>query len=71
MNAIAPTYVTKAEPVFLDHLLMQVDQEIAVQTVRETLKGRLAGVAIDHLQLNVNGVPHHIRLEHVVYFSKA
>lgn len=69
MQALTPSYVVAAEPVFMDHLLMHVDSDIVIQTVRETLKGRLAGVAIDHLQLNVNGVPHHIRFEHIVYFS--
>jgi hypothetical protein len=70
MNALTPTYVIPAEPVFMDHLLMHVEKNIRVKTVEGTLVGKLAGVAVDHIQINVEGVPHHVRLHHIIYFAK-
>lgn len=71
MNALAPSYVIPAEPVFMDHLLMHVDQNVRIQTITGPLVGKLAGVAVDHLQVNVDGVAHHVRFAHITYFAKA
>ncbi|TLS53581.1 DUF2642 domain-containing protein [Paenibacillus antri] len=71
MQALRPTYWVVTEPVFMDHLLMHVDQKIRLETAAGPLAGTLAGVAVDHVQIDVNGVPHHVRLSQIVYFTKA
>jgi hypothetical protein len=68
MQQLSPTYTISTEPVFLDHLLMNIGRTIRVVTTNESLEGKLTGVAIDHLQLTVGDVNYHIRLQHVSYF---
>ncbi|WP_285767397.1 DUF2642 domain-containing protein [Peribacillus sp. SI8-4] len=69
MKNLSPTYTIAAEPVFLDHLLMNVEKTIVVATTIGPLEGKLTGVAIDHIQLTVGNVNHHIRYQHIVYYT--
>ena len=71
MNVFAPSYWFAVEPVFMDHLLLHADRRIRLETTAGPLVGVLAGVAPDHVRLDVEGVPHHVRLSQIVYFSKA
>jgi len=68
MQQLSPTYTVPAEPVFLDHLLMNIGKTIQIKTIDESLEGILTGVAIDHLQLTVGDLNYHIRLAHIIYF---
>ncbi|OCA92842.1 DUF2642 domain-containing protein [Pseudobacillus wudalianchiensis] len=70
MQSLSPSYTIQAEPVFLDHLLTYVGENIHVATVNESLEGTLTSVAIDHLQLTVDDVNYHIRYPHIIYFRK-
>ena len=70
MNTTSPTYWVTMEPIFFDHLLLHLNKDIRVVTAGESLEGTLTGVAIDHLQLTINGVNYHIRLPHIIYFRK-
>ena len=70
MKSLSPSYTIQAEPVFLDHLLMHMGEHIHVATVNDSLEGTLTGVAIDHLQLTMDGISYHIRYPHVTYFRK-
>ncbi|MBO0997561.1 DUF2642 domain-containing protein [Bacillus sp. SD075] len=69
MRNLSPTYTIPTEPVFLDHLLMNLEKTIIVVTTNGTLEGKLTGVAIDHIQLTVRNLNHHIRYQHIVYYS--
>ncbi|MEM1504851.1 DUF2642 domain-containing protein [Domibacillus sp. 8LH] len=71
MQQLSPVYTVTAEPVFLDHLLMHSGKTIQVDTTGGLLTGKLTGVAIDHLQLTINDVHHHIRYPHIISFSMA
>lgn len=71
MNAMSPNYSIIIEPVFFDHLMMHKNKRIKVVTLNETLEGILTGIAIDHLQLTINGENYHIRYQHITYFKKA
>jgi putative effector of murein hydrolase len=71
MSTLSPTYTIVAVPVFMNHLMQQNGKNITVVTVNGTLEGLLSGIAVDHLQLTVNGVNHHIRYPHIVYFKEA
>lgn len=63
-------YVTNVNPVFLDHLSRHQGLDITVQTSAKEVKGKLAGVAIDHIQLNIGkDRALHIRLDEIVYFE--
>lgn len=70
MQQLSPVYMIPTEPVFVDHLMMQLNKPITVVTVAETLAGTLTGVAVDHLQLTINDVDHHIRYQHIIYFKE-
>ncbi|WP_050182826.1 DUF2642 domain-containing protein [Domibacillus robiginosus] len=71
MQHLSPVYTVQAEPVFLDHLLMHSGKTIQVVTTGGLLTGKLTGVAIDHLQLTIDNVHHHIRYPHIISFNKS
>ncbi|MCP8615399.1 DUF2642 domain-containing protein [Salirhabdus salicampi] len=71
MKSTNPSYHIDLEPVFHEHLMLHLNQRVQVATINEKLTGKLSGVAIDHLQLTVDGVDYHIRFEHVIYFKLA
>jgi len=71
MQSLSPVYTVSAEPVFMDHLLMHSGKIIQVSTTGGLLKGKLTGVAVDHIQLTIEGVHHHIRYAHIISFSLA
>jgi hypothetical protein len=53
MKTLSPTYTIPTEPVFFDHLMMNLGKTITIVTMKES-KGKLTGVvAIDHLQLSI------------------
>ncbi|MFT8319727.1 MAG: DUF2642 domain-containing protein [Bacillus sp. (in: firmicutes)] len=68
MKQLSPIYTVPAEPVFLDHLLMNIGKTVQIKTRDESLEGLLTGVAIDHLQLTVGNLNYHIRLQQIIYF---
>lgn len=70
MNSMSPSYSIVAEPVFMDHLLIHLEEDIEVTLTNGTLKGKLAGVAVDHLQLNIDKVAYHVRFQHIMFFRK-
>ncbi|MEC0275426.1 DUF2642 domain-containing protein [Peribacillus frigoritolerans] len=69
MKILSPTYTIPTEPVFLDHLLMNLEKTIIVGTTNGTLEGKLTGVAIDHIQLTVGNLNYHIRFQHIIYYT--
>ncbi|PID20879.1 hypothetical protein CSV61_12910 [Sporosarcina sp. P3] len=63
-------YVTRVEPVFLDHLSRHQGLDITVQTTAKEVKGKLAAVAIDHIELKLSDTKSlHVRLDQIVYFE--
>ncbi|TRZ38896.1 DUF2642 domain-containing protein [Niallia circulans] len=68
IQQLSPSYTVSTEPVFLDHLLMNIEKNIRIVTTMGTLDGILSGVAIDHIQLTVGKAHYHIRYPHIVYF---
>jgi hypothetical protein len=68
MNQLSPEYNISAEPVFLDHLLLNVGKTIRVVTTTESLEGILSGATIDHLQLTIGDLHYHIRFQHIIYY---
>jgi hypothetical protein len=71
MNITQPNYWVRFEPIFFHHLMLHLNKKLIVKTINETLEGILNGVAVDHLQLNINNVDYHIRIEHVIHFRLA
>ncbi|WP_081092314.1 DUF2642 domain-containing protein [Peribacillus simplex] len=69
MKNVSPTYTIPTEPVFLDHLLMNLEKTIVVATTMGALEGKLTGVAIDHIQLTIGNINYHIRHQHIVYYT--
>ncbi|OAS83031.1 DUF2642 domain-containing protein [Metabacillus sp. KUDC1714] len=47
------------------------NKKIKVVLVNGSLEGMLTGVAIDHLQLTIDGENYYVRYPQVVYFKKA
>ena len=70
MNTTLPTYTIQMEPIFFDHLLLHLNKKIQVVLINGTLEGILTGVAIDHLQLTIDGENYHVRYPNVMYFKK-
>ena len=68
IKQLSPIYTVPTEPVFMDHLVMNIDKKIQVTTISGTLEGILSGVAIDHIQLNDGPKNYHIRMQHITYF---
>lgn len=63
-------YVTCVEPVFLDHLSRHQGLDITVQTTAKEVKGKLAGVAVDHIEIKLSkNKAVHIRLDQIVCFE--
>lgn len=71
MKSTQPGYSVKFDPIFFDHLLLHLNKKIQVTTTNEKLVGILTGVAVDHLQLTIDDVDYHIRIQHVIYFRLA
>jgi hypothetical protein len=73
MITTSPAYTIKMEPIFFDHLLLHLNKnkKIRVVLVNGSLEGMLTGVAIDHLQLTIDGENYHVRYPQVVDFKKA
>ncbi|PMC36671.1 hypothetical protein CJ195_14675 [Bacillus sp. UMB0899] len=69
MKQLSPTYNVPTEPVFMEHLLMQMEKKIRVVTIHgQQLDGVVTGVAIDHLQLTIGDSNYHIRFPNIIYF---
>ncbi|TXC91330.1 DUF2642 domain-containing protein [Metabacillus litoralis] len=65
-----PTYYsTNLDPVFIQHLSRHQGQSIALVTTVGRVEGELAGVAVDHLQLNTEDRSLHIRLSQIIWFE--
>lgn len=67
MKTLSPTYTIPTEPVFFDHL-SNLGKTITIVTMKESLKGKISGVAIDHLQLSIGDLKYHIRYPQITYF---
>ncbi len=69
MKQLSPTYNVPTEPVFMEHLLMQMGKKIRVVTIHgQQLDGKVTGVAIDHLQLTIGDLNYHIKFASIIYF---
>ncbi|WP_110926858.1 DUF2642 domain-containing protein [Bacillus massiliglaciei] len=62
-------YITQLDPVFVQHLSRHQGQKMAVMTTVGRIEGILAGVAVDHIQINLEDRSLHIRIPHIVYFE--
>jgi hypothetical protein len=62
-------YVTGLDPVFVQHRSRHQGQKIAVMTTGGRIEGINAGVAIDHIQINVEDRSTHIRISQIIYFE--
>ncbi|MDY0405028.1 DUF2642 domain-containing protein [Virgibacillus sp. 179-BFC.A HS] len=63
-------YITPIDPVYIDHLSRHVGHDIVVGTSAGEFSGKLSGVAVDHIQLNIeNGKALHIRIAEIIYFE--
>jgi hypothetical protein len=70
MGVPQPTYyVTQIDPVFIQHLSRHQGQQIALVTTAGRLEGELAGVGVDHAQLNLKDRSLHIRISQIIYFE--
>jgi hypothetical protein len=59
-------YVTGLNPVFVQHVSRHQGQKIAVMTTGGRIEGINAGVAVDHIQINLET---HIRISQIIYFE--
>ncbi|ANE48827.1 hypothetical protein SY83_09835 [Paenibacillus swuensis] len=62
-------YVTDLDPVFVQHMSRHQGQPFAVMTTVGRIEGILAGVAVDHIQINLDDRSVHIRIAQIVYFE--
>jgi hypothetical protein len=63
-------YVTPLDPVYVDHLSRHKGQHIVVMTTAGKVEGVLAGVAVDHIQINISKEKAiHIRIAQMVFFE--
>lgn len=62
-------YMTPLDPVFVQHISRHQGQRLAVMTTVGRIEGVLAGVAVDHIQINVEDRSLHIRIAQIVYFE--
>ncbi|MCT2536882.1 YuzF family protein [Aquibacillus koreensis] len=63
-------YVTHLDPVFVDHLSRHQNLNITVTTTNGKVEGKLAGVAVDHIQINLSKEKAiHIRISEIVSFE--
>lgn len=65
----AAQYVTLVEPTFIEHLMKHKGKKIVVTTTAGKLEGILSGIAVDHLQLTLDGKAAHVRIAQTVYFE--
>jgi len=65
------SYITHLEPVFIQHMSRHQGQFIALMTSAGRVEGELAGVGIDHVQLNLKDRSLHIRISQIIYFEGA
>ncbi|WP_226669595.1 DUF2642 domain-containing protein [Metabacillus litoralis] len=62
-------YSTNLDPVFVQHLSRHQGQKIALVTTVGRVEGEVAGVAVDHVQLNTEDRSLHIRLSQIIWFE--
>ncbi|MGG6310341.1 DUF2642 domain-containing protein [Paenibacillus macerans] len=62
-------YVTRLDPVFVDHLSRHKGRPISLMTTAGKLEGILSGIAIDHVQLSMDHKAIHVRIAQIVYFE--
>jgi hypothetical protein len=68
MQQLSPSYMISTEPVFMEHLLINLGKTIKVVTTHGQLEGKITGVAIDHVQLTIGDFNYHIRFPNIIYF---
>lgn len=64
-------YVTHLDPVFIQHISRHQGQRLCLMTTVGRIEGILAGVAVDHIQINLEDRSLHIRIAQIVYFEGA
>lgn len=64
-------YITQLEPVFVQHISRHQGQKMVLMTTVGRIEGILAGVGIDHVQINLEDRSLHIRIAQIVYFEGA
>jgi hypothetical protein len=70
MGVPQPTqYVTHLDPVFVQHLSRHQGQKMALMTTAGRIEGINAGVAVDHIQINLEDRSLHIRISQIIYFE--
>ncbi|MBM7605531.1 hypothetical protein JOC75_003554 [Metabacillus crassostreae] len=62
-------YSTNLDPVFVQHLSRHQGQLVALVTTAGRVEGEVAGVAVDHVQLNTEDRSLHIRLSQIIWFE--
>ncbi|MFD2215770.1 DUF2642 domain-containing protein [Metabacillus endolithicus] len=62
-------YSTNLDPVFVQHISRHQGQKIALVTTAGRVEGEVAGVAVDHVQINLDDRALHIRLSQVIWFE--
>ncbi|MCD7036219.1 YuzF family protein [Metabacillus sp. GX 13764] len=63
----SPKMVTLVEPYVYHTLQGAIGKTIIVQTVRDTLRGKLTDVKPDHAVIQIDGSTFFVRLQHIVY----
>ncbi|MFY4775486.1 YuzF family protein [Metabacillus sp. RGM 3146] len=61
-----PQMVTIVEPYVYQTLQSVIGKTLVVQTVRDTLRGKLTDVKPDHAVIQVNGTTFFVRLQKIV-----
>lgn len=63
-------YMTSLDPVFVDHIGRHKGLSVSIMTTAGLLSGVLSGIAVDHIQLTLEGNRVvHIRIAQIVYFE--
>lgn len=62
-------YSTSLDPVFIQHISRHQGQKIAIVTTAGRVEGEVAGVAVDHVQLNLEDRSLHIRISQIIWFE--
>lgn len=62
-------YSTNLDPVFVQHISRHQGQKVALVTTAGRVEGEVAGVAVDHVQINLDDRSLHIRLSQVIWFE--
>lgn len=63
--------MSMVDPYFYDRLRQYTGRQVAIQTPRGTLQGKLEQVAPDHVVLKVGGVNFYIRISEITWFTRA